>query len=706
MRLIKQLLAVSVLLVFSAFAFAQEFDNYKEIKSTGDIPKDFITLLSDKYKEDVEQIEKNTGYKSKKNQRQFYLESNYSINEIITSGNVLFNDPLTNYLNELSGKIVSANPSLKGKNIRFYTSKSTIINAFATHAGIILVNIGLLAKVETEDELVFIMCHEISHYIKQHNIKQYTYEKDIESEKGIFKRNDWETKMFSKANYSQKQELEADKTGFELFANTGYNIYSAMDALNCLKTYYIPFESNLVITGSLFESQNYKLPGVEVTPLDSISVREYKTDKELSTHPEIEARVSEINSLIENDKDKYGGLSTSVTKNRVQKTAQFEMCHLYLEKGMNIHALYSTFALLEDDNSNVYLNSILCKTLYALAQISSYNEFHFVNIESQYDEFRRDYKDEILYSSKEIQQIYQFINNLSSSQINTIAIAKIWDQRLLAPLSPEMEERLDGLFREKRSHFDTSTNLNVIIERDSLFAVLAEKEREKLSQTEDNESSDESRTLAKKKESKKIRRQKGIDKLLVVAPEFQKYDLRKKNSYKFEASEKSLLNYHDLIRLNAGKLKLKIAFLSPIRFQSQDVAYNNDLALISTFLYENSICTPNVISSKKEEINKLIREYETDKLALLGTISYHMDKTFAAKAGVLLWTGCVFPLLPYGLWYAITPKFETYNYTFVFDMKSEKLIFQNVKGIKMNSGESVINSYMYYNFMKLKNGTR
>ncbi len=687
------------LFLFSSISLiAQNFDAYQEIKSSGTMPKDFITLLSDKYKEDQEQINKNDKRKSQKYQHQFYLESNFAINEIISTGNVLFNDPITNYLNSIYDNIKKDNPSLQNKNIRFYTSKSTIINAYTTHAGIIFMNIGLIAKVKTEDELAYIMCHEIAHFIKKHNIKQHTFNEEIDSEKGKYKKVDWETKMFSKANYSQQHETEADALGYELFANTKYKASAAIEALTNLKTYYLPFESDLAFSKSTFENQYISFPDAQLLPLDSIQIKEYENEQKYSTHPEVDARIEAISD--QNKKNPHKD-SIQTIQNKVQKIAQFEMCHLYLEKGMNYHSLYTTLALLKQDKSSRYLNAVLRKTLYALSQGETYVK-HYASEDDEivFEDFRKNYNESLGYGAKEIQQISLFFESISINELNSLATTAIWQNASSDQLSSVMKLRCEDLLEEFYKHFEKDAKSKQVVEslisQDESFASLAslakKSSREKAKQP-----------VSKKKSKKGVA---GINRLIIISPEYRQFDLRKEKSYKYEASEKALIDYQKKIKENADKLKIRYDLLSPVSFNASDVKSINDLALLKTFLIENSVCAPNAISSKREVINELIKRYKTDKLALMGTYSFHVDKSLVKKFMVLTYTGVVFPILPLGIWYFVVPSYKTFNYAFVFDLISEELIFDNVHAINMNDSQGVINSSMYYNFMRIKRASK
>ena len=77
-------------------------------------------------------------------------------------------DPLiVDYVNQIGQKIIAVLPT-QPFNYHFYIIKSDVYNAFAIPAGHIYINSGLLAAMETEDELAGILGHEIAHVTARH----------------------------------------------------------------------------------------------------------------------------------------------------------------------------------------------------------------------------------------------------------------------------------------------------------------------------------------------------------------------------------------------------------------------------------------------------------------------------------------------------------------------------------------------------------
>ena len=131
--------------------------NYKVLRSEGEIPSDFKDFM-----------QKNPTA----------ADFNLFLKEMFLQGNILYGNPLNQYINTVADEILKDYPSLR-KELRFYILKSPVVNASATENGIILINMGLLAQLSNESELAFIMAHEIVHYVEHHIYQLNTYEEAL-----------------------------------------------------------------------------------------------------------------------------------------------------------------------------------------------------------------------------------------------------------------------------------------------------------------------------------------------------------------------------------------------------------------------------------------------------------------------------------------------------------------------------------------------
>lgn len=669
--------------------YSQDFNQYQPMKSKGMIPEDFTKLSSEKYKSDIDKHENDSLKIRKRVANDFYLESNFAIGDILSNGRILFNEPLSNYLEEIFQKIKLANPILQNQNIRFYISSSTIVNAFTTQEGIILFNTGLLAKLTTEDEIAYVMCHEIAHFLEKHNLKQFSFNSEVDRDKGTYKSENWETALFAKANYSQNHEMEADSIGLTLFQNTNYNFKSALSALESLKTYFLPFESEVTFNPILigFNTTLFELPELTFPTLDLDKIYSSKNNK-FSTHPDMEDRINSVNSnLINRDR--------TPTPNAVRTIAQFELCHLFLERAMYSHVIYVALALQRDYPESQYLKEVILKSIYGFSQAKSSAKIKSGgNLSKLVNQNDNNY---LTTSPPEIKHIDQFLSDLDSKKLNVLAIFAFWDYLTNnKPLNKQItEERMRGLIQSHKSLYSSdleNTEIMKLVNTNINFAALynaVEAIDDRIIKFDNDDGKTDNF---------------GIDNLIVLSPEYRKFNLTKEKAYRYLASEKLLGSYHDAILDNSESLNMQTNILSNSFIQTDEVKAYNDIALLYSFLSEKLYSSSNSIFSRKEELIDLIDRYGTDKIALLGVYSVQFPKAKAERVAVLVWTAVVFPLFPLGLYHAVTPKFRTFNYTLLIDLSNEALLYSNIHQFKMKGNNAVVRSSLYNQLLIINNG--
>ncbi|MFN8397444.1 MAG: M48 family metallopeptidase [Bacteroidia bacterium] len=204
-------------------AFAQNVDwnRYQPVQAVAPIPEDMRMTSTDKYERDLKQVDQSKKKRQQEAHERFLLQSNFQLDEILLSGKVLFNDPITQYVTKVKDIILKGQPELQ-KQIRVYVVKSPVVNAFATNSGVLLVNMGLIAHLRTEADLAVVLCHEIQHYIKKHPLNTYMNASELKDNAKMLGLKNTEDYLAAKARYSREVETEADGMGFELYKNSGY----------------------------------------------------------------------------------------------------------------------------------------------------------------------------------------------------------------------------------------------------------------------------------------------------------------------------------------------------------------------------------------------------------------------------------------------------------------------------------------------------
>ena len=93
----KNLVGIFIFIVSCLFfkLHAQDLNNFTRLKSKGEIPQDFLVRTSEKI---TAELEANTNENLDEN---FFISSRVAIDQLLLSGQILFNEPLSLYLNKV-----------------------------------------------------------------------------------------------------------------------------------------------------------------------------------------------------------------------------------------------------------------------------------------------------------------------------------------------------------------------------------------------------------------------------------------------------------------------------------------------------------------------------------------------------------------------------------------------------------------------------
>ena len=350
---------------------AQSLENFVTLKSGAPIPADFTTLSTEKYKKDYsENLDKELG-------KDFFLSSRFYIDELLLSGQVLFNEPVSNFVAQVAKHLLKTEPELYS-HLRFYVLKSNVVNAFSTDQGIIIVTTGLIAHLQSEAELAFILAHEISHFTRKHvreSYKEFNKSLNDNAMGGVYTE---QARIASLSVYSKLNELEADSVGLSLFLNSKYSPLASIAALEMLRTSDYPFECWNLDT-NIFNSGGLIIPAIyfEQVDINHCFLRQFEGVRDVSTHPEIETRIEKIRrNLVVNDSSdiKFKTLFLSEDEFfKVRDLCRFESINIYLYERQYNDALYLVLALKSYFSENRFLDLCLVKSIYGIAKYKNQN---------------------------------------------------------------------------------------------------------------------------------------------------------------------------------------------------------------------------------------------------------------------------------------------------------------------------------------------
>lgn len=468
----RYLLLALLALACNLKAIAQPTEtDYKPLVSSGQIPKEFLVKSSEKYQTQVQTISKDEKKSDKKNKKDFFLSSNFELDKFLLSGLVSFNDPVTNYVNKVLDRLVKDDAELKGK-LRVYTVKSTAVNAFATDRGVILVNLGLLAQLENEAQLAFVLSHEIVHYQKKHAINMYSKAKTIGKGKGLYKDLTYDDKLVAKSNYSKELEKEADDEGLKRYLKSGYSLDALNGVFDVLEFSYLPFDDvvfdknfletpNLIFPKEFYLDHVAKISSAEEKKQqeeDEDSVQEASSKKDadyrgrskkerdqkeaeaqrkhdkllrtLSTHPSVPERRADIADRIKGQSNdgKSNYLVSETDFKDIRNTSRFELSRIYLMHLDYESAIYNSYLLLKQYPNNLYLKKIIAKSLLGLASYT--NNDYFGQIHYPYDKVQG-----------ESQRLYYLIGRLADNKagLTTVALSYAWSLKMAYPADKEIK---------------------------------------------------------------------------------------------------------------------------------------------------------------------------------------------------------------------------------------------------------------------------
>lgn len=419
-----------------------DFNHYHSLTCKGEIPDIFKVKTNDKIPKNLSENDTNL---LKELVKEF---SNITLKKILYSGKVSFGDPLTNYVNKVADNALSSDKDLRSK-LNFFIYKSDDVNAFTLANGCVFITLGLLSKIEDENQLALVICHEAVHYRDNHLYLE-AVRKNILKER--FGTSFSEVKFKRILNYSIELENDADIIGFNLLSKSNYSTAKVEHLFETFLYAQYPF-ANIEFNKEYFNQKLYNVPGRYFLNTTKKYPKNQLANNPLSDHPSAAKRQEKITRLNEKQ-DKQTGIFYCNSREHFllnKKIAQFEIAEIQLKNGELIDALYTVFLLENLYGNSQYLNKIKAQILYAAAKTKT--------IEQSQDFISRKVSIDTLGSkwqrvSGNIQSLYYFFNSMPAKELNVLAMSQLYQLYL------EQGENY-YLIRLKDLCYDLQTNFNL-----------------------------------------------------------------------------------------------------------------------------------------------------------------------------------------------------------------------------------------------------
>tara|TARA_Y100000589_G_scaffold246893_1_gene234782 strand:+ start:107601 stop:109814 length:2214 start_codon:yes stop_codon:yes gene_type:complete len=726
-------LFISAFLIFSLIGQSQVVDiaiaDFTRLKCEGPIPEEFLKLSTEKYLEDYKNNE------DKALDKEFFITSRFVIDELVLRGKVLFNDPVSNYVNKVAGNLLKNNPELRNE-LRFYVVKSNTVNAFATDQGIVFVSLGLFERLENEAQLAFVLSHEITHYVKKHVRKGYVFNEEIEKEKDLLR----DKKVFEMNRYSRENELEADKEGLKLFLKAGYSFGEAKGVLNMLLESDFPL-SKQKFDVTYFNTDVMYIPEENFT--DSVVQPNLESDynDSLLSHPNVKKRISAIEELFTNLGTSSGEKLFILSKQEFEKAkmlARLEGINIGLQYGDYLVNIYNIYNLQKEIGNTKFLEISLAKAIYGMAKYFLHNNKYSVIPDKEW-------------MKGEIYPLYIFFKEMDKKQMGVLAYRKIYDLMKKYP-----EESILKLYEEDLLK-ELALNSGLDVTKDLLTISYQEYYDEQVGHlqninVEDSIAKIEVSDLSKYKKRKLIRAVKKLSKGSLekkIAKEYYKtalYDLMKnqtfldridkiiqeheqeeqgvtniadnnfkanefvvvepyvadfslKNKVKRVKSEMFKLKFIEMFSKNYPKIDVTNHVLSNKQLTAQDVEKYNELSLLNVWVSEviyNSDLNTTFYTSTHEEIQLLAKKYNTPHFLVPGVLKFrsrtrlNMNHYYLLAYSVL--TLAPLPILLYDL-------IPTHNYIkfygIVLNAEKDEIEYSQINFEAVTGTKVTVESYVY-----------
>jgi hypothetical protein len=462
MKVIRKIHGITILIIALFFcsnsAYAQLEQDYRPIELKGEIPADFLKRV----KGDIKLNYQNSLRLSNVQKEQFRVGTEYTLRDIFQQGNIYFNDPMTDYVRKVGDNLLYGTDL--ANDITFFVSRYNVTNATTWQDGTIIVNIGLIARLENEAQLAFALAHEISHYIQQHPYLQYG--RFVKKQQEENKNNAFVQNMDRTLDY----ELEADSIAINLLKKAKYNYNEGEKVLRIVRGDY---EHDAISFVTYLSSDKFRIQ--EINLCKPISYRDYMENEAVGSKFLLSLNIRQRQLIrylsgMEVQMNLKDYILAEDLFSKIQSIARFELVEQAFQSSNYLRSVYEALSLLNDFPKNKYLNIKIAENLY---YINSYKDLSII--------------DRIFFDQKKIEDdVYAdfccFINKLTKEDMRKMVFGFVQkqyqsypsDERMLIIMAKTVETIYD--IKYAKSYYEKYVKLYV----DGEHFLMAKKKLEKV----------------------------------------------------------------------------------------------------------------------------------------------------------------------------------------------------------------------------------
>lgn len=332
----------------------------------------------------------------------YLAHSNYDLDVLFKSGAIIYSKPIADYVLKVFDKVCKEKYAVKNPTI--YLIKASEANAFIYHSNEIFITTGLIAQLENEAQLAYILAHELSHSILKHHIKGVIASEDNRNKARKDNSITEDVSDLMLFQFSQELEFQADSLGLRILKETEYGSEASLSSMDVLQFSHLPF-NEIPFHAEQFFGDSLNFPKAclkeQIQPINFDSDKENDT---WSTHPNVAKRRKQL-EIIVSKTGAWKGNSFSVSKSdfiSIRRKARIACIEEWLYNGDAILAFYNAYVL-QKEESDDEINRLIAKSLYEIAMQKQFDTFDSNNSEDDFKE-------------GEIQRAYYFFDALTDEQ--------------------------------------------------------------------------------------------------------------------------------------------------------------------------------------------------------------------------------------------------------------------------------------------------
>jgi|GEM_PF-287085 len=394
---LRRTLVLASAFIGSCLSTLAQGKEYQPSVQDADLLKSLYTGFKQQYQQELNDLPS----RNRKDFQELYADRWKNIAEKFDKQEIYTAVAAQRYLDTLLYKIVDANPILKASPFHCYFSRSYIPNASYIGEGVILFNMGLFDRLDDESQVVFILCHEIAHYILKHqenSMEKYVMtmnSAEVQSQLRKIKGTEYHQKQqleqlvkglsFDSRRHSRDHEAQADSMGVELMRHTGFDLSGALTTLALLDGIdRVSFDTEAGLRRT-FDASAYPFKRKWLYKEEGLlgghaHVAETEISDSLKTHPSCPLRIKLLTPLVESgvngggsgaaDAGKRGRsyLVDSVKFAMLKESFRYETIEYAFVSGEYTESLFLTLQLLKDRPSDIYLITQTGRVLNGLYQ--------------------------------------------------------------------------------------------------------------------------------------------------------------------------------------------------------------------------------------------------------------------------------------------------------------------------------------------------